>query len=119
MIEEGIFTRDMCLMDKKAAIEEFASGKTVILSGGPEDYNQIYKENPAIKLDTIAFGGHDDGTELLTGGCEYGFAVVNDNQNVNDAGRGSSATTALATASPPRSGSGSRRIFHRGDRCPS
>ena len=85
MIEEGIFTRDMCLMDKKAAIEEFASGKTVILSGGPEDYNQIYKENPTIKLDTIAFGGHDDGTELLTGGCEYGFAVVNDNQNVNDA----------------------------------
>ena len=84
MIEEDIFTKDMCLMDKKAAIKEFTEGKTVILSGGPEDYNQIYKENPSINLDTIAFGGKDDGTELLTGGCEYGFAVVNGNENISD-----------------------------------
>ena len=84
MIEDEIFTKDMCLMDKKAAIKEFADGKTVLLSGGPEDYNQIYKENPSINLGTIAFGGKDDGTELLTGGCEYGFAVVNDGDNVSD-----------------------------------
>ena len=84
-IEEGIFTPDMCLMDKKEAIKEFASGKTVFLSGGPEDYNQIYKENPDMRLGTIAFGGKDDGSQLLTGGCEYGFAVVNDDDNVKEA----------------------------------
>ncbi|MBO4456086.1 MAG: carbohydrate ABC transporter substrate-binding protein [Butyrivibrio sp.] len=84
-IEKGIFTPDMCLMDKKAAIEEFASGKTVFLSGGPEDYNQILKANPEMRLTAIAFGGKDDGTQLITGGCEYGFAVVNNDVNVKEA----------------------------------
>jgi len=84
-IEEGIFTPDMCLMDKQAAIEEFASGKTVFFVGGPEDYNQIYKANPSIRLGTIPFGGKDDGSQLLLGGCEYGFAVVNGNKNMEDA----------------------------------
>ena len=70
-IEEGIFTRDMCLMDKQAAIEEFASGKTVFLAGGPEDYNQIYRYNPNMRLGSIPYGGKDDGSQLLLGGCRF------------------------------------------------
>ena len=84
-IEDGVFTRDMCLMDKQAAIEEFASGKTVFLAGGPEDYNQIYRVNPNMHLGSIPYGGKDDGSQLLLGGCEYGFAVVNDDRNVEEA----------------------------------
>ena len=75
LITYEVFRPEMYTMDQKAAIQEFANEETFILAGGPEDYNRIKVANPDISLGTMPFCGTADGTPILIGGCDCGFAV--------------------------------------------
>ena len=75
MVNHGILTKDMCIMDKEAAIEEFAAGESFMYVGGVEDYNRIKEKNPDIKIGTTGFAGAVHGMPILIGGCNCGFAV--------------------------------------------
>ncbi len=70
-----IYTRDMCIMDETAAIEEFAAGKSFLYLGGLSDYNRIKEKNPDIRLGTMALSSDSVGKAVLIGGCNCGFAV--------------------------------------------
>ncbi len=81
LISHQIITKDMFTMDRKASIEEFASGETYMCIGGPEDYNAIMACNPEISLGTMMPFGIDNDDQLLIGGCDCGFAVNNNSLN--------------------------------------
>ncbi len=81
LISHRIITKDMFTMDRKASIEEFASGKTYMCIGGPEDYNAIKACNPEIELGTMMPFGIDVEDQMLIGGCDCGFAVNNNSLN--------------------------------------
>ena len=78
-----VYTRQMCIMDDAAAIEEFASGKSFMYMGGLYDYNRIKEANPDIKLSTMAVFSDFIGRSVLIGGCNCGFAVNSFSSNVN------------------------------------
>ena len=77
LVNHGIYTKDMCITDKEAAIEEFASGKSFMYVGSVEDYNRIKEKNPDIKIGTTGFAGAVHGMPIIIGGCNCGFAVNN------------------------------------------
>lgn len=70
-----IYTRNMCIMDATAAIDEFAAGKSFMYMGGLTDYNRIKEVNPDIKLGTMALSSEGISKAVLIGGCSCGFAV--------------------------------------------
>ena len=71
----NVYTRQMCIMDEAAAIEEFAAGESFMYMGGLYDYNRIVEANPNIKLGTMAVYSDFVGRAALIGGCNCGFAV--------------------------------------------
>ena len=75
MIDYGILSPDMYLMDKEAAVKEFAEGRSVFLVGGPEDYNYIKELNPKINMGTMPFGSSSGDMPVIIGGCQSGIAV--------------------------------------------
>ncbi len=75
LVNHKIFTREMCIMDTEAAIDEFASGKSMMYLGLVEDYNRIIEKNPAMRLGTCGVPGAVKGTAILIGGCNSAFAV--------------------------------------------
>ncbi|WP_175560343.1 ABC transporter substrate-binding protein [Butyrivibrio sp. YAB3001] len=79
------YTKDMCLMDDRAAIDEFASEKSLMYCGDLEDYNLIKERNPDIKLGTMAFSSEMKLKPVLIGGCNCGFAVNSYSDKKNDA----------------------------------
>ena len=75
LVNHKIFTREMCIMDSEAAIDEFASGKALMYMGVVEDYNRIVEKNPSMRVGTTGVPGAVKGTTILIGGCNSGFAV--------------------------------------------
>lgn len=75
MCMHHVLTKDMCIMDDKAAIEEFASGQSFMYMGLLEDYNRILEANPNIRLGTMTFNSEIGGKPVLVGGSNCGFAV--------------------------------------------
>ena len=75
MIDYGVFSPDMYLMDKEAAIREFTSEKSVFLIAGPEDYNHIKELAPDMDIGTLPYGSSGDSVPVIIGGCECGIAV--------------------------------------------
>ncbi len=90
----GFYTKEMCIMDEEAAIEEFASGKSFMYTGGLEDYNRIMEKNPDMKLGTIIFSVGGAHRPVLIGGCNCGFAVNSFGENIEEA---TEAVASLAT----------------------
>lgn len=84
MIQEGILSPDMYMMDKKAAIAEFVAGESLLLVAGPEDYNRIRVANPQMEISTLPLGWGRYGAFLI-GGCDCGFAVNANSTNVTEA----------------------------------
>ncbi len=80
-----VLTKDMCIMDDAAAIKEFASGESFMYMGLLEDYNRILRENPDIRLGTMAFNSELGEKRLLVGGSNCGFAVNKYSQNKDQA----------------------------------
>lgn len=81
----NVYTRQMCIMDDAAAINEFASGQSFMYMGGLYDYNRIKEANPDIKLSTMAVFSDFVGRSVLIGGCNCGFAVNSFASNVSKA----------------------------------
>ena len=77
-----VYTRQMCIMDEAAAIEEFASGQSFMYMGGLYDYNRIKEANPDIKMSTMAVYSDFIGRAALIGGCNCGFAVNSFAKNI-------------------------------------
>lgn len=75
LIINGIMTKEMCLMDDEAAMQEFASGRTFMFVGTFENYNRIKEINPNIKLGTTPLYTVSGSKPSLIGGCRNGFAV--------------------------------------------
>lgn len=75
LVNHKIFTREMCIMDTEAAIDEFASGQTIMYMGFVEDYNRIIEKRPNMRLGTTGVPGAVKGTAILIGGCNSAFAV--------------------------------------------
>ncbi|SFP86388.1 multiple sugar transport system substrate-binding protein [Butyrivibrio proteoclasticus] len=84
LLKHQIFTADMYTMDKQAAIEEFVAEKSLMLIGGPEDYNRIRVANPQMELGTLPTGWGRYGP-IMIGGCNCGFAVNANSKNLDTA----------------------------------
>lgn len=70
-----VLMKEMTIMDDKAAINEFAAGKSFMYMGNLEDYNLIMEANPDIRIGTMSFNVEMTGKAVLVGGCNCGFAV--------------------------------------------
>lgn len=75
LVDNNILTKDMYVTDKKAAIEQFATGKAAMLVAGPEDYNLIKEMAGDKNFACMGFPGDTLDEQILIGGCDYGFAV--------------------------------------------
>ncbi len=75
LVNHRVFVKEMCIMDSEAAIEAFTAGDTLMYLGRVEDYNRIIEKNPEIRVGTIGVAGAVQGTPVLIGGCNCGFAV--------------------------------------------
>lgn len=75
MIDHDVFTKEMYLLDKKGAIEEFALGEAAIFAGEPTDFNSIMELNPDMEIGVFVILSKKTGNCPVIGGNECGFAV--------------------------------------------
>ena len=75
MIDNKIFTKDMYLIDKNGAIEEFVAGEAAMLVGDITDYNQILSINPDMDIGIFVIMDRHGKESAMIGGSECGFAV--------------------------------------------
>ncbi len=81
MMQHGIYTRDMCVLDELTAVEEFTRGDAAMIIGGPEIYNAIVVERPGMNIGTMPFFGKNG--RAIIGGCDVGLAL-NSNAEYKD-----------------------------------
>ena len=75
IVGRNVYTKEMCIMDSKAAIKEFANEESFMYVGSVEDYNRIIELNPNIRIGTVASFSERKGFPVIIGGCNSGFAV--------------------------------------------
>ncbi len=83
IVSHKILTKEMCIMDSKAAIKEFAQEESFMYIGSVEDYNQIMELNPNIRIGTVASFSERKGFPVIIGGCNCGFAVNIYSKNIS------------------------------------
>ena len=83
LMERGIYTRDMCVVDARSAVEEFSSGEAAMIIGGPETYNAIVLAKPGMHIGTMPFYGKNG--KAIIGGCDVGLALNSNAEHKDEA----------------------------------
>ena len=83
LLQSGVITKDMCVIDSRTAVEEFTSGDAAMIVGGPETYNAIIGENPGMNIGTMPFYGENG--KAIIGGCDVGFALNSNSRHMDEA----------------------------------
>ncbi len=83
LLDAGVLTKDMCVIDSRTAVEEFTGGEAAMIVGGPETYNAIISENPGMNIGTLPFYGKEG--KAIIGGCDVGFALNANSENMEEA----------------------------------
>ncbi len=81
LLHHNVYTRQMCILDDTAAIDEFASGNTLMYQGYLYDYNRIKEANPDIRLGTLALSTELSAKAVLIGGCNTGVGLNKYSEN--------------------------------------
>jgi ABC-type glycerol-3-phosphate transport system substrate-binding protein len=85
LLEHEILVPEMFLLDKRAAIEEFATGKAAMMVGEPADYAQVMEANPEMEVGIFAIMDKRNKESAMIGGNECGFAVNSYGKHVEEA----------------------------------
>ncbi len=83
IVRHKVLTKEMCIMDSRAAIKEFANEESFMYIGSIEDYNRIMELNPNIRIGTVASFSERKGFPVIIGGCNCGFAVNAFSRNIS------------------------------------
>ncbi len=85
LMEHKIFTKEMFAKDSLTALEEFVSGEAAMIIGGPEVYNAIIRRAPDMEIGTLPFYSKYGCRQVIINGCDLGFAVNANSNNLDDA----------------------------------